>query len=107
MFTKSGSVPPSDLGFGDDDRIFGWHRSCRLRETFPHGRASGKQCGLELRGVRRIRGVASNVLLSIDGNGGGLIGCRCSIDFGDSGGLERSRRRGNGLHGYLSALAFV
>jgi hypothetical protein len=54
MFTKSGSVPPSDLGFGDDDRIFGWHRSCRLRETFPHGRASGKQCGLELRGVRRI-----------------------------------------------------
>jgi hypothetical protein len=97
----------SDLSFGDDDRIFGWRRSCRLRGTFAPGRSGGKQCGLELRGVHHLRGVASNVLFSVDGDGGGLIGCRCSINFRDSGGFERSRRRGNGLHGCLGALGFV
>jgi hypothetical protein len=54
--------------------------------------------------VLHLRGVASSVFFSVDSGGGDLVRCGCSILFGDSGGCEGGKCRGNGSDGCLGAL---
>jgi hypothetical protein len=54
-----------------------------------------------------LRGVASSIFFSVGNGGGDLVGRECSILFGNSGGSGGGEYRGNGSHGFLSALSFV